>query len=245
MNEKPGPKPKRYLFGFLDETGLLRGTSPVFGLGLLVINHPNQPHKNLLSYKDRKQYYQEFKFSDIRDRNLDLYKGLVDLFFDQRNVEFHVVLYDKQQLDIENHFKGDFDKAYNSFASRLICKALGTSDYIVVIADDVNTKKSDDFEKQAKEKVKMITRRNALFGVCRLESRAVSEIQLADVLLGTIAYSYKIRRGMQRAHKKSAKFKMVKHLQRKLNVEALAEEMDLKMRNNIRFTIQEFFRTKK
>src|SRR5262249_40882448 len=148
--------------------------------------------------------------------NVNLYKDFIDLFFQQNNINFSAVLYDEKKLDIAKHFSGDGDRAYNSFAARLIYKSLGVSDYIVVLADDKNTKKTDNFEKQVKEKVKHLTRRNALFGFCKLESHAVSEIQLVDVLLGTVAYAYKIKMGLLIPAKKSAKLKLVKHLQKKL-----------------------------
>ena len=152
-------------------------------------------------------------------------------------------MYEENKLDIKKHFSGDCDRAYNSFCARLISKSLGVSDYVAVLADDRNTKKSDNFEKQIREKIKQHTRRNALFGICKLESHAVSEIQMVDVILGTVAYAYKIKLGIIKpGAKPNAKLSFVKYLQKKINIDNLSGELDLNLRNKVRFHVEEFFK---
>ncbi|MEK7127730.1 MAG: DUF3800 domain-containing protein [Patescibacteria group bacterium] len=239
----PGPKDRNNLFGFLDETGNIHELSGVFGVGLLSIDHPSEIHRLALSYRDRKNYRAEFKFADIRSKNVDLYKGFLDLFFSAHNIKFYCILYDESKLDIKKHFKGDCDKAYNSFSSRLISKSLGISDYIAVLADDRSTKKSDNFEKEMREKIKKKERRDALFGVCRLESHAVSEIQMVDLLLGTVAFAFKIKMGLiKNMSKHNGKLQIVKYLQNKLDIDVLSEEVNRKLRNGNVFYIEDFFK---
>lgn len=238
----PGPKTRINLFGFLDETGNIHTETEVFGIGLMVMLHPSYLRRSIIDYRNKRSYHNEFKFNHINPRNVNLYKGFVDLFFVQKNIKFFSVLYDEKKLDMDKHFKGDVDKAYNSFSARLITKSLGISDYIVVLADDINTKKSDNFERQIKEKVKHLTRRNALFGICKLESHAVSEIQLVDVLLGAVAFAYKIKLGILTPSSKNAKLKIVKHLQSNLNIDFISQKVDLKLKNGIRFSVEEFFK---
>lgn len=211
-----------------------------FGLGLLISPHPNEIHRKIINLKNRRKFSGEFKFSEVRQNNLPLYIDLLNLFFDYSELRFHCVLYDKRNLDVPNQFKKGYDSAYNTFAARLIANSINTSEYIAILADDVSTKKDNNFERQIKEKIKKKARRNALFGICRLESHAVAEIQLVDVLLGTIAYAHKIKCGQIKANHDTGKLKLVKHLQNLLSVASISEPIDRKMRRYLRFTIEEY-----
>lgn len=245
MDKATGPKPRVNLFGYLDETGLLHSpsTDKVFGLGLTICHNPKKLHRDIINFRNKRRYYKEFKSTDIRKENLPIYKGLIDTFFDSKQVSFSSLLFDKKQLDLNKYFKGDYERAYGVYVAKLIADALEAesskgSNYIVVLADDVSTSKDDRFEKVVKDKVKMRLRRNAVFGVARLESHAITEIQLTDVLLGIVAYAFKVKFGMVKG--KGAKLEMVKYLQKKLDIEKLSESQKIKKRDGLRFSIEEF-----
>lgn len=240
-----GPKPRVNLFGYLDETGLLHSpaTDKVFGLGLTICHNPKQLHRDIIHFRNKRKFYQEFKFTDIRNNNLAIYKSLIDIFFSIKNVSFSCLVFDKKQLDLEKFFSGNYERAYGVYVARLVSSALEAesskgSNYIVILADDVSTSKNDQFEKVVKEKVKMRLRRNAVFGVARLESHAITEIQMTDVLLGIVAYAYKVKFGMVKAG--GAKLAMVKYLQKKLDIEKLSESREIKKRGGFRFSVEEF-----
>lgn len=114
------------------------------------------------------------------------------------------------------------------------------SEYIVILADDVSTPKDDNFEKEIKNKAKTKTRRNALFGICRVESHAISEIQLVDVLLGITAYSFKIKYGIVNPNKHNPKFQLMKYLQKQLNIDKLSIANEYSLRFGKKFLIKEF-----
>jgi hypothetical protein len=237
-------KVRANIFGYLDETGLLTtpSTDRVFGL---VVPNPRELHTAIIRYKDRAGYHQEFKSTDIRQGNLRLYTGLIDLIFSCQNVRFSCAVYDKRLLDVAKHFNGDNYRAYNAFAAKLISESLdkgpaNVSEYITLLADDVSTPKNDKFDKVVRDKIKMRTRRNALFGMARLESHAVSEIQACDVLLGLVAYSFKVKYGLVPGN--GVKLKAVKHLQSKLNVPALSESFERRMKKGAQFRVLEFER---
>lgn len=251
MDKGTGPKQRINLFGYLDETGLLHtpATDKVFGLGLVVCQNPKELHRAIVNYKNKRHYTNsELKFTDIRARNLGIYKGLVDIFFNCGNIHFTAVVYDKKDLDINKFFRGDHERAYSVFVARLVSQVLGSgqakgSSYLALLADDVSTSKSDRFEKIVKDKVKMRLRRNAVFGVARLESHAVSEIQMCDVLLGTVAYAFKIKFGLVKA--RGAKVEMVKYLQKKLAVSRISANVDKKLRGGVHFSVEEYHPNKK
>lgn len=245
MDKGTGPKPRVNLFGYLDETGLLHSpaTDKVFGLGLTICHNPKQLHRDIINFRNKRKFYKEFKSTDIRKENLPIYKGLVDIFLDSNNVSFSCLVLDKKQLDLNKYFNGDYERAYGVYVARLVSTALEAesskgSNYIVILADDVSTSKNDKFEKVVKEKVKMRLRRNAVFGVARLESHAITEIQVTDVLLGIVAYAYKVKFGMVKAN--GAKLEMVKYLQKKLNIDKLSETQTIKKRGGLRVSIEEF-----
>src|SRR5690606_23271584 len=111
------------------------------------------------------------------------------------------------------------------------------SEYMTILADDVSTSKDDKFERIIRDTVKKKLRRNALFGIARLESHAVSEIQIVDVLLGLVAYEYKIKMGIVRGS--GAKLRLLKHLKRKLSVATLATEQEIRVKRGEMFEVIE------
>lgn len=249
MDKGTGPKPRINLFGYLDETGLLHSpaTDKVFGLGLTICHNPKQLHRDIINFRNKRKFYKEFKFTDIRTSSLPIYKSLIDIFLSSKNVSFSSLVFDKKQLDLKKYFDGNYERAYGVYVARLVSSALEAesskgSNYIVILADDVSTSKSDQFEKVVKDKVKMRLRRNAVFGVARLESHAITEIQMTDVLLGIVAYAYKVKFGMVKAS--GAKLEIVKYIQKKLDVEKLSESQAIKKRGGFRFSIEEFHAAK-
>lgn len=235
-----GPKPRLHVFGFMDETGLLSTphTDRFFALGLVVSQNPRELHRAIVRLKNKRRYHSEFKSTSISSRNLPVYKDLVDVFLSCTNNRFHCLILDKQgyKPPKKSHI------AYNRLAASLIANAIDykktkNSEYLTLLADDISTSKDDQFERVIRDTVRQQQRRNALFGICRLESHAVSEIQLADVLLGLVAYAYKIKHEVVRGT--GAKLDLLKYLQRKLNTDELSKEQALKMPRGEVFVITE------
>ena len=239
---KPDPKPITIVLRFIDEVGLLSSPKKdrVFGLGLIKLQDPGILHREITKYKSRTKFHEEFKFSDVSNFNIKFYKQLIDLYFSVEETYFSCNIFDKTKLIKNTNLKRDYQKDYNTQIAKLIAKSLDTSEYIVILADDISNPKSDNYEEYIKEKVKASTRRNALFGICRVESHAISAIQMVDVLLGTIAYGFKIKHNLIKSNRNNAKFKLLKYVQRKLNAVFIAESRDYLLRGNKRFCINEY-----
>lgn len=237
-----GPKPRLHLFGFLDETGLLHNPiDRVFGLGFICTPNTKELHRAIITLKNKRRFHKEFKFSDISKQNLPIYVELIDIFFACTNARFHSLVIDKASLSV-TELKKSHQKAYNKFAAELISNAIDKgnsrqSEYITVLADDVSTRKDDKFEKTVRERIRKDHRRNALFGIARFESHAVSEIQLVDVLLGLVAYSFKIKYGI--INGSGAKLRLLKHLQLSLKVDIMAKTQVIQLRKGDRFEVVE------
>lgn len=239
---KPGPKQVKNVFGFLDESGLLHTpkTDRVFALALLKLQHPSVLHRQIIKYKQKHLFFQEFKFSNLTNKNFSLYRGLIDLFFGVPNSYFHILVFDKNKVDIKRYHNNNQFKAYNAFVARLIADCLDSGEYISMIADDVTTPKDDNFEREIRYKVKRRLRRNALFGIVRAESHSFSELQITDLLLGIVAYAFKVKYKVITPNDKTPKLRLVKHLQKKLSISILSEFMNRKMRFGRIFKIEEF-----
>jgi hypothetical protein len=241
MENKPtGPKPRSHVFGFLDETGLLHtpATDRFFGMGLLIVQSPRSLHRGVIKLKDKRRFYREFKFGDLQTRHLATYKELVDIIFDTHGLRFNCYIIDKTARSTADHIR-----SYNGYAGFLIGHAIDQtngdgSEYITVLADDVSTNSLNDrFESMVRQRIKMVTRRNALFGICRLESHAVTELQVCDVLVGAVAYAHKMAAGS--VPSRGAKAQLVKYIQKKLNVYSLSQDLHLHLRNGVMFCVTE------
>lgn len=86
-----------------------------------------------------------------------------------------------------------------------------------------------------RNRIRLVTRRNALFGICRIESHAVTELQICDVLIGAVAYAHKMRVGS--VSTRGPKAQLVKYLQQKLNVNSLSRNLDLHLHNGLVFCV--------
>lgn len=238
---KPGPKNTTSVFGFLDESGLLHTPKEdrVFALGLIKLRQPSLIHRQIIRLKQQNNFKGEFKFTNLEYKNLNFYKDFTDIFFSTPNSYFSAIVFDKINLDIKKFHKDQFS-AYNAFSAKLIAESLDAGEYICVIADDVTTPKGDHFEKEMRKKIQKRLRRNALFGVTRAESHGFSELQLSDVLLGAVAYAFKIKYKLVKPSKRSPELKLIKHIQKRLNIPLLAEKMNRKMRFGCVFKINEF-----
>lgn len=242
--DSTGPKPRLNVFGFLDETGLLHTpkTERVFGMGLLVCPNPRELHRSIIALKNKRRYHKEFKFSEISKQNLPVYVELVDTFFACTNNRFHCVIVDKEKHSVPSKLPSHHTTAYNKVAAKLVANSLDrgrshSSEYITLLADDVSTNKDDKFEKMVKDRVRRKHRRNAVFGIARLESHAVAEIQIVDVLLGLVAYSYKINLGTVQGS--GARLRLLKHLQRKLEITELSKAQLIKLNRGEVFEVTE------
>src|SRR3989339_843384 len=240
QNSKPGPKSVNHVFGFLDESGHLKTPNErVFALGLIKLQHPTELHRKIVELKNRYKIKAEFKSTDIANKNINIYKKLIDVYFDTKFTYFSVTVFDKDSIDIKKYHKDNQYSAYNAFTAKLISESLDISEYIAVIADDVTTPKDDNFEKSIKIKIKKRLRRNALFGIIRAESHAFTMLQMVDVLVGLVAYSFKIKFHQIKPDNKNPKLRVLKYLQSKLNEPVLNNNIERKMSFDRIFKIKE------
>lgn len=213
-------------------------------MGLVIVQNPRQLHRSVIQLKDQKRFRREFKFAEVNTPNLATYKSLVDIIFKTDGLRFNCFIIDKARRNSSNPLR-----SYNGYAGYLIASAIdqtdsNASEYITVLADDVSTKSiNDKFESMVRNRIRQVTRRGALFGICRIESHAVTELQVCDVLVGAVAYAHKMKAGS--VSTRGAKAQLVRYLQQKLNIDSLSRDLDLHLRNGLMFCVTQKLEDKK
>lgn len=153
----------------------------------------------------------EIKWVKVSPARIDLYKKLLDLFFDEKALRFRgLVVPDKMSL---NHarFSQDHDDFYYKQWYTLLNKLIHRDNRYQIFIDikdtqgarklaklhDVLCNANYDFDRGVIEKIEQV------------HSHDVPLLQLADLLIGAISYA---NRGLKSS---SAKIALVEHLQRR------------------------------
>lgn len=213
-------------FCFFDETGLLNSPrDKFFGVAMIKISKPEVLYEEVKTLRDRLQFYDEIKWNKIYNKNAPVMKQFIDLFFDCNRAKFSCYIFEKKDLDLKKHFKGNLYAAYQSFASMQVCANLSPTDSAILIMDDLSTPKDAHFERNIKRKINQNEKftHNPALGVMRAYSKGVEIIQLTDLLLGAVCYEFKLNAGLINGPG-VPKGDVLKHLIKKAGVKTLASD---------------------
>jgi len=185
---------------FLDETGMLRASrDPVFVVGLVHSREPSVLTRQIQTIRDRHHWYDEMKWTSITggNRNLVAYEKVIDAFFDCSldDARFACIVMLKRELDLQRYFLGNVWEAYEAFAALEVRLSLFDDEIVTVLADDMSAPPMVTFEPNLKRRVNEKKGRLAVVNVVRLNSKGCELIQLADVLVGAVAYDFKLKLG--------------------------------------------------
>jgi hypothetical protein len=136
--------------------------------------------------------HQEVKWTKVSPKKLGLYLDLIDAFFDDENLGFRAVVIDKERLQ-HSEFDQTHDLFYYKMYYRLIEQILRPdSEYFVYldIKDTLGSKKVQslhkylcnghyDFNQQIVRRIQLV------------RSHEVQLLQLADVMIGALAYFHR------------------------------------------------------
>lgn len=181
-------------FCFLDETGLLRSTrDPFFAVGMIKCIDPYKLYSQIKRIRDKEHFYDEMKWSGIYYKNASLINKFLSVFHDDPSASFSCTIFKKNELDLQKHFAGDLWKAYESFTVMELEANIKRNELVTVLADDISVPVDLTFEKNVRDRINKKFGRLAVHGVCRVYSKGVELVQLADVLLGAIIYDFKLK----------------------------------------------------
>ncbi len=214
-------------FCFFDETGLLNSPrDKFFGVGMIKIARPEQLYEQIKLLRNNLHFYDELKWTNIYNKNAPVIKQFIDLFFDMTKVSFSCYIFEKKDLDLQTHFKGNLYAAYESFASMQVCANLHQTDSAIIIMDDLSTPKDLHFERDIKRKINRNEKfeHNPALGVMRAYSKGVEIIQLTDLFLGAVCYEFKKNAGLITGPG-VPKGDVLKHVIKKAGVKSLAADV--------------------
>lgn len=231
-------------FGFIDETGVLYKDPKqrFFGLGFLKLENTapyfELLHKELSKAKGRINERFEFKFNRINRNNYTFYSDLIDLYFKCPENYFCSFLIDKEnpEIDIDKYFKSTWD-AYISYMKLLIRRNMDKRDKIFILADYLDKPKCSSRYYEVEIKAMRKNGKRIVANCCMLESHASLYIQIVDILLGAIAYDFKLER-IDEFKGNNYKKRIVDLIKGKLNVPKLSTDLTVHKPNY--FSVWEF-----
>ena len=204
-------------FVFLDETGRL----PVprdrfFGVGIIKIPEPAVIQRPLQRMRDQKEFRAEMKWGEVRLNTIPIYKQALSYFFDRPDAKFACFISDKDVMDPSKRF-GNQWRAYERLAAQLLIGNIKPGEQVIVLADEYSSPPTETFEENLKAQVDKRLQRDAICGVCRMGSTGVDLFSILDILLGAVAYDYKLNAGLITGH--NPKMRMLTHIKNRFGID--------------------------
>lgn len=178
---------------FLDETGAI-AQDRIFGIGLLKVTEPARLLRAVQKLRDRRHWYGEIKFSQVRERDLTLYKEVIDIALAPGAAEFFCFIADRHVADPVARFGSTWD-AYAKLAEQLVVASAHQTELLTVLADNYSTPDHILFEEDLRSTVNRRLRRLAVVSVCRLDSRSSDGLQVVDLLTSATAFEFRAAAG--------------------------------------------------
>jgi len=177
MTEKTGrrkriSRKRKPAFCFLDETGILnRKEDRFFALGMIKCRFPQNLYLKTKRLKDQTHFYDEIKWNNVSNKNYPILREVLKLFINTKGFYFDPIVLDKSNMDFKTYFNEDFWKIYEYFTRLLIKGNTGRNEEICLLADYYSSPPGTQFEWNVSNKINREFRRQAAFGVCRLDSK--------------------------------------------------------------------------
>lgn len=165
--------------------------------------------KHKKNEKDNRTYY-ELKWNKVSKSKLEYYKEVINYFFDDDDIHFRsLIVANKSKIDYEkfNHTQDTF--YYKMYFGML--KAILNPDlahYIYIDIKDTRSKEKVHKLEQVLRNDKYDYAKEIIKQVQQVRSHEVELIQLADLLIGAMAY---INRGKSESKPKNELIELIKH----------------------------------
>lgn len=181
-------------FLFIDEIGIsLDPNQPYFGVGGFKINNTIEINRQLhdiftgaLSFLNQKEERFEFKFKYVTHRSLRFYERIIGILKENSDWSFDFVLEKKGSTWSKTTFWQEYLKYINLLSSKFPKKNL------VLISDYLSKPKEEEFDL-----LQIIEEEPKFLNILQLESQGSLLLQVADILLGGVAYQKRIQNGLK------------------------------------------------
>lgn len=149
-------------------------------------------YKELKWLRDKEHFYDEIKFSKLSKKKYPIVMKFLDKLFIP-GVKFSCIIIDKNTIDWKDKFRDNPYDAYEHFSYLLLIGNRARNEILTVIADEHPSPRNDRFEINIKRGINNKFKELAVNGVCRINSKGSDLIQMTDLILGTIAYEFKLK----------------------------------------------------
>lgn len=207
------PKDHPTSVAFLDESGAI-AQDRYFSVGCLKVEDPDVLLRAIQKLRDRRRWYGEIHFADLKPRDLNLYKAVVDIVATS-DARFSCFVVDRHAGDPVTRFGGPWT-AYEKLAAQLLIGSISQGELVTVLADDYSAPDNVHFERDVCAAVNDRFNRLAVAKVVRLNSKAADGLQLADLL--TSATTFEFRQSAGLAGTKSVKAQLAAYVRQSYGV---------------------------
>lgn len=214
-------------FAFFDETGSINDkANRFFCLGMIKCMQPFFLDSKIREIREMNRFYDEIKWNTLSKAKLKTVLEIIEAVFDTPGIYFSCIVINKDNVNFEEDFNNNPYEAYEEFTEILLKRAIGESEILTVLADFVTTPKNIRFEVDVKHDINKNLDRLAIGGIHRVDSKGVNIIQIVDLLIGAVAYSYKRDLGLVKGDKN--KIKILDTILRKLEANSFVGGVSLK-----------------
>lgn len=180
-------------FAFFDETGSINDkANRFFCLGMIKCMQPFFLDSKIREVRERNHFYDEIKWNTLSKAKLTVTLDIISAVFDTPGIYFSCIVIDKNNINFEKEFDNNPYKAYQAFTEILLKQGVEDNEILTILADFVTTPKDIKFEVDVKHNINKNLDRLAIGGIHRVDSKGVNIIQIVDLLIGAVSYSYKI-----------------------------------------------------
>lgn len=208
-------------FVFFDETGSINDkANRFFCLGMVKCMQPFFLDSKIREVRERNHFYDEIKWNTLSMAKSAVILDIIKAVFDTPGIYFSCIVIDKNNVNFEKEFDNNPYKAYQEFTEILLKQAIDENEILTILADFVTTPKNIKFEVDVKHNINKNLDRLAIGGIHRVDSKGVNIIQIADLFIGAVSYSYKINLKLVSGDKN--KIRVLSAILRKLETKSFA-----------------------
>ena len=196
---------------FLDESGSMP-RDRIFAVGCLKLAQPSVLLRQVRKLRDQQHFYEELHFSRLTKGSLPFYIDVLRLVASSE-AQFSCFVADRKAADPVGRFGSTF-RAYEKLAIQLLIGSTWPGELVTVLADEFSMPDNSTFEETVKTEVNNRLGRLAVTNVCRLDSRSIDGLQMADILTSAVAFEF--RQSVGSAGVKSVKAQLASHVRQEL-----------------------------
>jgi hypothetical protein len=213
-------------FVFMDETGSINDkNNRYFGLGMIKCMQPHFLDYKIRLLRQKTDMYDEIKWNTISKIKVDFLKELLDIADSTPGINFSAIIVNKDQTNVMSMFENNPYIAYSKLTEMMLKKSIRANEVLTVLADYITTPSDIHFEVDVKHHINEEFKRLAIAGIHRIDSKGTNILQLNDLYLGAIVYSYKLANKSVGGDKN--KIEIMNYILKKLGIEKFSDELNL------------------